>query len=261
MSTPLRTPVLPELVAGDGEVTATFAPDARSWAGVHGGLVVGALLDVAAQATGRVALAVTAHLHAAVDPGQASLTARAVSTGRAVTSVTAALEQGRRRATASVVLVAPDEPARHWEAGHRDVATVPAPEEADRLTGMEEVVPVARYFDIRPVREARPLAGGEVPELTAWVRLLPGAAYRAAVAPVLLDALAPSLYAVGTAPLSIPTVEFTVHLTPSVPVDEWLLVDQRTTWSTGSFCVDEADLVDRTGRLIAQARQLRRILG
>jgi acyl-CoA thioesterase len=255
------TSVLPELVPGDGGLTGTFAADARSWAGVHGGLVVGALVDAAARATGRIPAVVTAHLHAAVDPGPVSLTTTAVSTGRAVTSATAVLEQGRPRATASVVLVAPDEQARHWPAGHRDLATLPGPEDVDRLTGMEEVVPVARYFDIRPVGEARPLAGGEVPELTAWVRLLPGAAYRAAMAPVLLDALAPSLYAVAATPVAIPTVEFTVHLTPVVPVDEWLLVDQRTTWSTGSFCVDEADLVDRSGRLVAQSRQLRRILG
>jgi acyl-CoA thioesterase len=261
MSATTATSVLPELAPGAGGLTATFAADARSWAGVHGGLVVGALLDAAAETTGRVPVAVTAHLHAAVDPGPVRLTTTAVSTGRAVTSATAVLEQERRRATASVLLVAPEDPARHWPAGCRDLASLPGPEDVDRLTGMEGLVPVARYFDIRPVREARPLAGGDVPELTAWVRLLPGAAFRAAVAPVLLDALAPALYAVATTPLAIPTVEFTVHLTPTEPVDEWLLVDQRTTWSSGAFCVDEADLVDRSGRLVAQSRQLRRILG
>lgn len=262
MSAPeLIRSILPELVRSDGRATARFAETGRSWVGMHGGLVVGALVDAAARETGRIPSTVTAHLHAAVDPGPATLTTTAVSAGRSVTSAGVLLEQGQRRATAAVMLVTEEAAARHWPAGRREISSIPDPGEVDRLVGMEEVVPVARHFDIRPVGESRPLAGGEEPVLTAWVRLLHEEHYRPAMAPLLLDALAPSLYAVATTPVAIPTVEFTVHVTPVPPAGDWFLVDQRTTWSTGSLCVDEADLLDQEGRLVAQSRQLRRILG
>jgi acyl-CoA thioesterase len=81
-----------------------------------------------------------------------------------------------------------------------------------------------------------------------------------AVAAVLLDALAPSLCAVLTAPLAIPTVEFTVHFTPAQPLGEWFLVRQWTTWSTSAFCIDEAELCTPDGRVVGRSRQLRRVL-
>jgi acyl-CoA thioesterase len=120
---------------------------------------------------------------------------------------------------------------------------------------------MATHLDIRPLGEARPFGGGDEPVLMAWLRMRPAPAYRSAVAAVLLDGLVPSLYAVLTAPAVIPTVEFTVHFCPVQPTDEWFFIEQRTTWSTGSFCVDEAELRTTDGILVAQSRQLRRILG
>jgi hypothetical protein len=123
--------------------------------------VVGALVDAAAGATGRVPAAVSAHLHAPVDPGSTTVTTTTSSAGRVVTSATAVLRQGRPRATASVLLVASDEGARHWRAGRRDVTELPAPEEVDQLSGFEEGMPIARHLDIRPLHGSRPFGGGD----------------------------------------------------------------------------------------------------
>jgi acyl-CoA thioesterase len=257
------SPILPLLEPVDGGLLATFAESGRSWIGMHGGLVVATLTEAAAQATGRVPVAVTAHLHRAVEPGQAAVTVTSASAGRTVTSATAMLDQGRRRATASVVLVADAEAGdevTHWPAGRRDLSGLPSPDAVERLAGFEDAVPFAGSVDIRPVADSRPFGGGDRPVLTAWVRLLSAPADRPAVPLVLLDALAPSLYAVRTTPVPIPTVEYTVHLTPVRPTDEWFLIEQRTTWSTDSFCIDEADLLTPDGRLVASSRQLRRIL-
>lgn len=256
----LLSSVLPSIDYRDGGADVTFDEVGRSWSGVHGGVLVGALVDAAAAHSGLLPATVTAHLHAVAMPGAAAITTSTVVAGRSLASVGAVLEQdGVRRASASVVLtVPPAGPPAHWPV-ERDVTDLPAPEHLDRLEGMEAVVPIARHFDIRAV-EGRPLAGGAEPLLMAWIRLLPAAPYREAVAAVLLDALAPSLYAVRTAPIPIPTVEFTVHFTPARPESEWFLLRQRTTWSTAAFCVDEAELCTRDGRVVARSRQLRRIL-
>jgi hypothetical protein len=61
-------------------------------------------------------------------------------------------------------------------------------------------------------------------------------------------------------PVVIPTVEFTVHYDAAQPAGEWFFIEQRTTWSTGSSCVDEAELRTTDGALVAQPRQLRRLV-
>jgi acyl-CoA thioesterase len=254
------TGLLPALEVVDGGLVVTFPESGRSWVGMHGGLVVGALADAAAQATGRVPVAVTAHLHGAVEPGSATIRVDTSAVGRMVTSASVVLDQERRPATASVLLAPPEGQATYWPSGRRDLSALPSPYDVERLQGMEDVVPFARHLDIRPVGEARPFGGGDSPVLTAWIRLLTATPDHPSTPIVLLDALAPSLYAVLTRPVAIPTVEYTVHLSPGRPRSEWLLVEQRTTWSTDSFCIDEADLYTPDGRLVAQSRQLRRIL-
>jgi hypothetical protein len=253
--------VLPVLEHGDGGSTVTFFDSGRSWAGVHGGLLVGALLDAAAAHTSLVPVTVTAHLHAAVPSGAATIATSTTVAGRSLTSATAVLDSGRRCATAFLLLTGqPEDVVRHWT-GRLDLSNLPKPEDVDRLEGIEAIIPIGQHFDIRPVGRARPFAGGTEAELTAWIRLLPSPDYREAVAAVLLDALAPSLYAVMTAPTPIPTVEFTVHFTPARPTGEWFLIRQRTTWSTAELCVDEAELCTPDGQVVARSRQLRRILG
>lgn len=113
---------------------------------------------------------------------------------------------------------------------------------------------------VPPARHDISTKGGDEPVLTAWLRLRPPSAYQPAVAAVLLDGLVPSLYAVLSTPVVIPTVEFTLHYSPVQPADEWFFIEQRTVWSTGWFCVDEAELRTTDGTLVAQSRQLRRIL-
>jgi acyl-CoA thioesterase len=259
---PGHSPLLPELEPVDGGLSVAFSEAGRSWSGMHGGVVVGALARAAAEVTGRVPGAVTAHLHHIVAPGTAGITVAEASAGRTVSSVSARLHQGETRATASVLLALPgNDDTTFWQSGRRDLSGLPAPDDIGRLGAFDEVTPMARHLDIRPLGLSRPFGGGDQPVLTAWVRLRPAADYQPAVPAVLLDALAPSLYAVLAMPVMVPTVEFTVHYSPVQPSGEWFFIEQRTTWSTGSFCVDEAELRTPDGTLVAQSRQLRRILG
>jgi hypothetical protein len=77
------------------------------------------------------------------------------------------------------------------------------------------MVPFAQHVEIRRIGPG-PFEGGDRAELLAWVRWVDRDAPVDAVSLVILvDALAPALYAVATNPVPIPTVDLTVTLQPS----------------------------------------------
>jgi acyl-CoA thioesterase len=206
--------------------------------------------------------AVTAHLHAPVAAGAAELETEVVRAGRSAASVRAAVHQETLRASALVLLDGdPDSaPANRLPLLGDPIPATP-PEEAEPVSPRADMsLPVADQVEIRPTGETRPLAGGDSPVLRAWIRPRRPIADPAARAAILLDALAPSLFAVRTEPIAIPTIELSMHLAPPRPLTPWSAISQRTVWSNGTFCVDEADLRNEDGTLIAQARQRRRIL-
>lgn len=256
--------VLPDVVQESGSSWSTrFPASTRSWDGIHGGTVIGALLRTAASAVGGVPVSVTADLHRPVATGEATIDVLQRRGGRTAPSVLVELRQDDVLATASVrlaargALVGPQAwPWREPEAG----ALTEDPERLEPLQLPAELVPFGQHVDIRPVGPARPLTGGPVPQLMAWIRLAPPTPYEPAVGAVLLDALAPSLYAVRTDPVPIPTVQMTAHLFVDSGVPDWLFVEQRTTWASESLCLDDAVLWAPDGRVVAQARQLRRVL-
>ncbi|MDA8074686.1 MAG: thioesterase family protein [Actinomycetota bacterium] len=139
-------------------------------------------------------------------------------------------------------------PARAGPHGAQHLVGCPARSRARSREGIE----------IRPVGPG-PCSGAEEPELTAWVRLRVPQRYDAAVGAILLDAIAPSLYAIMDAPVPIPTIELSAHFVPDAPGTAWTLLSERTVWATERLCVDEAHLWSSEGALLAQARQLRRI--
>jgi len=121
-------------------------------------------------------------------------------------------------------------------------------------------LPFDDHVEIRPSGNSRPLAGGAQAVLRAWIRPRTPIGDDAVRAAVLLDALAPSLFAVWREPLPVPTIELTAHFAPAAPATSWAAIVQRTVWRNDSYCVDDADLRNEDGILIAQARQRRRIL-
>lgn len=255
--------LLPAVDGRAGAWSTHFAPSSSSWAGVHGGVVVGTLLQVASSAVERPVTSITAHLHAAVEQGPGQLALHIDHAGRTVSSARVSLVQERLRATATALLTRDSGTAPRTVTGHVSGARSgdAAPEELDRLEAFDSVMPFARHLDIRPLGEARPLAGGDDPTLRAWIRPTDALPYSQPLAVVLLDALAPSLYAVLHEPVAIPTVEFTAHLAPHSEVDEhgWYHLEQRTVWATDTVCVDQAELHAPDGQLLAQARQVRRV--
>ncbi|SEL60434.1 thioesterase family protein [Rhodococcus maanshanensis] len=229
----------------------------RGFGGIHGGLVVAALLRGAAGALDATPIAVTAHLYAPVPAGPFTVDAEVLRGGRSA-GVRTRLGEA---ATAVVRLARTPDTTLRWPPGPAAVSEVD-PESLPPLEIPVDFVPFSQYLDIRPINSARPFAGGETPEFDVWIRLTADIDFAPQeLAAVLLDALPPGLYATRTAPVPIPTIEFSAHFPPAAPASRWYRLRHRTVWATDDLCVDEAELHTATGELAGQARQLRRILG
>ncbi|QWF85120.1 acyl-CoA thioesterase [Amycolatopsis sp. CA-230715] len=140
---------------------------------------------------------------------------------------------------------------------------VPPPEECQEIGFPPELVPFGQRFEIRQASGAYPMSGAARAEMGAWLRLRPEVPTDALIAIVMMDAMPPGLYPTLTEPAAIVSAELSVHLHRDLiayPVDGFALAVQRTVTDGDGWCVDEADLWDRDGGLIAQSRQQRRIL-
>ncbi|TQS42669.1 thioesterase family protein [Cryptosporangium phraense] len=229
------------------------------FAGVHGGVLLAALLRTATDLVPGTPATVTAHYFAPVRPDEVVVDATVVHPGRTAT-VSASIGRALT-GLVRVVRTAPG-PVR----GFLPDAPAPSPDACPLLELPAAFVPIGQHFEIRPVNAARPLAGGADPAFDVWIRLRSTAfSHRAFSAPevaaILLDALPPGLFATLTAPVMIPTAELTAHFTPAASApDAWFRLRQSTAWATDDLCVDDTTLHTADGTLVAQARQLRRIM-
>jgi hypothetical protein len=138
--------------------------------------------------------------------------------------------------------------------------SVPAPDDCEVVPPVD-FVPFSRNFEIRRVGP-RPLVGGGTATLLGWVRWAEtNRPVDAASLVIFVDAVPPALYGIATQPVPIPTVDLTVTLQPEPPVTGWTLVRISTRTAADGWCVDDSDVWAPDGRLLAQARQTRRVLG
>jgi len=248
-----------------GDTTALTIPgDWNSWQGRHGGLVAGLATEVAAATwPGAAVKAVTAHFARQSDEGAFSFAAVTRREGRVVRLVEVAVAQaGTEVMTAAVTLAAePPGEAAQWFA-----APAPASLPPDRCPSFEfdrRFLPVGAHLDIRPCGGSFPLTAAAHPWMLAWVGVVPEVPIGPGAAVLMCD-LAPGVYPLLTAPVAGPTVEMTVHLCAelvSAPGAGPALASQRNSATSRNWSVDDTSLWDSSGRLVAQARQVRRIVG
>jgi acyl-CoA thioesterase len=247
--------------AGANTWSARLQPGWMALGGIHGGLVVAALLRAAAEAAGRRPATITAHLHAPVAAGVVELQAEVLRAGRSAASVSVLARQAKLCASALVLLDGAE--ARSCGADLQSLGEpmpASAPEQTPPLQLPGGGVPFGAHVEIRPTGESRPLAAGAEPVLRAWIRPRRAIEDPVTRAAILLDALAPSLWAVWRAPLPVPTIELSLHFAPPALATAWSAIAQRTVWANDAYCVDEAELRNEDGALIAQARQRRKLL-
>jgi len=253
-------------VTGTPAGSWTFDDSWRAFAGLEGGLVLGALAEAAHRVTGEHARpgssvtvrTVQAHFLTSVDTGAAfAVLAHPWRTG-GTTSLHLAAEQGGATRVVGQALVG----AVPGPVDEQPARPLPdRPDDGEALVLPVDFVPVSQHVELRAVGPGRPLAGGTDPRLAAWLRVREPAAVpdpHLALG-LLVDVLPPSLYATATAPAVIPTVELTLHLHGAPPAaGAWLRIEQWTDLVDGYGCVDEAVVHDEAGRVVARARQTRR---
>lgn len=247
---------------GPGRAHATVDRSWWSWAGPHGGLLAGLLLQVAGPlaGAGRAPRALSAQFLAAPAGEHAELEGHLLRAGGSTSVVRADLRSaGQLAVTATVTSARPRQAGSPYD--RVPAPAVPPPEDCQPLELPSEVVPFAAHLEYRPGPGTMTIGGSAEAAQLAWVRLRTDRPYDAASLVVLTDVLPPALYATTGTPVPVPTVDLQVTLADAPPAAGWVLTHIASRTSAGGWCVDDSEVWDRRGRLLAQARQVRRVLG
>ncbi|MFG3615872.1 acyl-CoA thioesterase [Nocardia sp. NPDC047654] len=249
--------------AGAGRWQARVDRSWRGWTGPHGGVIAALLIEVARAAAAEPLPVRAVDLRFLGRPTEDVLTFRATehTVGRSTVVLDVHAEQdGSPVAAASVTL------GRTVDSSVPNYAGAPAPRVPDvdscaRFALPPELVPAGAHFDIRPAAGPLPLTGADEPMMCAWIALRPELPADAATLAILADALPPAIFPTLRAPVAIPTVTLSMHVhgapTGGLPV----LVRTVNASTGGGWSVDDTSIWDRSGLLLASARQTRRVLG
>ena len=239
----------------------------RGSGGLHGGRVPAWLLEAAATSAAMRPAALTVSFLRPVDASiPVGFDVEAVHRGRTTETTVVRLSQGDRlRAQATVSSGTTGVGPEVWGPA-ADLSGRADPEALARFLPPPEVVEFAQHVDIRPLTATVPGVEADEPQYEAWVRMVdPEVAETLGpegTAAVLLDAMPPGVFALWRQPRPVPTVELTIHFaSPTSEPAAWHHVAHGTVWASPSACVDETELRSRAGRLVAVARQTRRIVG
>ncbi len=233
----------------------------RSWRtaeGIFGGYVVARALQ-AAVVDGFEPLSISVQFLGGVQPGECDLRVDTVHQGATTAVLNVDVVQEHRRAAGVVKL--------GRGAGDRIVdelkamADLPRPEELPRGTLPYGPFPYEQHLETRLLPDPPQT---RCVRTRGWVRIRAATASKLpapAAACVILDTLPPGLFFEIPAPAFVPTIDFTAHFAPHIEwgAGDWAFVVQNTRWATRDFCVEDASLYRRDGRLLAEARQARRV--
>lgn len=238
--------------------------DWAGFGGAFGGLLVAAAANaMAAVVPGdRPLRSIHVDFQGAVQAGELAMSARVDRAGRAVSfaSVEGA-QAGRTRILATGVFGDGGGGIAYEPSGHDAMPTVPPPTlcEPNHTRGTP-ALPTVEYW---PARDPLPFAGYGKAEFHCWVRVF-GDDHPVDVARalLLLDAPAPGLYATLAVPVPIPSIEFTAHLLPALATNtsSFALARMRTLAAGDGYCIDDCELWNEAGQLLATSRQLRRVI-
>jgi acyl-CoA thioesterase len=240
-------------------------PVDRRWTGYDGyfgGYVVGLLVDAAAAASTYQLSSISVNFVSRVLVGDLSIDVERVHRGRSTELLRLMLWQAGRirvHATAELLHAAA---AQAGEAPHTWVRTSGPPSLPAKDIGLgRHSLPFDGLIELRPASPPRIDA-----ETTSWARFRagvsePGLVTDEAVVAALLDMPTPGLFGVPEPPAFVPSVDYTVHFAPRLPMDRthWVRLDHATAWVTRHHCVDEVTAWSASGRVLATVRQTRSV--
>lgn len=136
-----------------------------------------------------------------------------------------------------------------------DQPDLPNPEKCPGRATLDQGVELALLsrVDVR----LDPAAVGETgrAEVAGWIRLIDGRPTDVGVLPLFCDAFPPSAFGRWGAVGWVPTIELTVHVRRR-PSPGWIKARFRTDDSVGGLLIENGELWDADGRLVARSRQL-----
>lgn len=237
----------------------------RGWSGPHGGVIAGLLVEVARRGGGADLPVRAVDLRFLGRPADGMLTFRATAhtVGRSTAVIEVMADQEGKSVASVAVTFGRTTPTRVPDLPPTTAPHVPAPYDCQTFRLPPEIVPVGAHFEIRPAAGPLPLTGADEAWMCAWIALVPELPIDAATLAVLADALPPAFFPILSVPVAVPTVAFSMHLHTDLaqPIQQPVLVRATNASTGGGWSVDDIEIWDRGGALLASARQTRRVLG
>jgi acyl-CoA thioesterase len=261
----------------DGEVTAQLT---GRWDGTNGAVNGGYMLSVCARALGRIMpfpdpIVISGFFLRPGTPGFAAVRTSLLRNGRTMAFGQASLDCGGKQVVSATAAFAElgsrEEPAYVNGTPPQlpppaDCVALPA---ADRvgLPAADRVGLPAGPLDRASIHERVEFRFAELPgwlrgrpsgqpASAFWTRFADGRDADLLALPLLADASAPSVIELGA---TSTTVQLTVHLRAR-PAPGWLACRAVTRFVSGGYHEEDVEIWDSAGTLVAQSRQLARIL-
>ncbi len=235
-------------------------------AGPNGGYLSAVLLrgmqDTVADPA-RPPRSLTVHFTERAEAGPARLRTRVERAGRALSTVSARLEQGDRILAIAIGAFSRSRSGAEFQ--ERPAPDVPPPDALPpRAAAGPAESPFRLRFETRPLPGYEPFSGAPEARSGGWIR--PAEAYPAdaPLLAALCDSWPPAVFARLERPFEsrgAPTIDLTVHF--RAPLDSasrepgaWFLGQWRTRSALDGFLEEDGQIWSRDGRLLAQSRQL-----
>lgn len=242
---------------GDGSFVANLHPDWTVQERPHGGYLLALLAKTAMADSSLAPLAVTAQFLNAPKVGPVLIRVETVKSGRTVTVVRAVLEQsGRGCVDATITLGSLPTTEPTWT----DVPDMPAtpPRNAVEVNSVDvgKMFALSAYCDVRLDPATAGFLSGSgtgAPRLRLWAKPR-GAEPDLVFALIAGDLSVPVTFNLGLWGWA-PTVQLT-GLLRAQPAEGWLRLSVESRSVHGQWFDEDTLVVDSTGRLVCQARQL-----
>lgn len=207
-------------------------------------------------------LTITGHFLSPADPGPAAMRVTIIKEGRSVSTATAIMSQGGRD---RLVVLASFGDLDQQRGPTRSMSERPLLSD-DLVSSAGHPAPhpiISRFEFMLPVAQSRVAAGIFDPDqsragFSGRLRFADGMIPTIPSIPLMMDAFPPAVFNLGLIGWT-PTIELTVHLR-SRPQHEWHALSVRTRQLVDGLLEEDAELWTENGTLVAQSRQLARVL-
>ena len=231
--------------------------------GAHGGYLAAIALRAMAKAAGdptRRVRSLGIQLLSRVEPGTVELAPRIERAGSSISAVSLRIEQHGQAAGHARALFGAPSPALGYSGAA--MPDVPPPERCRPLFDKPaSEAGVGLLVEHRPAAAPLPFDGHRRAEIIVWMRLVEDRPLDALATAVLADAAPPALFAHLTSFVAMPSIQIDLHFADPIALDcgPWVLGALRTIYAGEGYAIEDGELWTPTGRLVLQARQVRRI--